>query len=220
MDRARALCWALRRSEQPGARHWEDAHGRQQDRPPAEQQGSRREPARLVAQRDLDGQRDHGGEHDRADQATHRPGVRGHATIVRGDRGENRFWEIGAALPMAKHLNVEHEIHPQDREQESAARGEDGSHGVTRPPSPAPRSTARRRRARHCRACTRAAWAATLPSEQRRAEYRSMCEVVRARLPEGLARTQDVGLGDCLFTIPGCANKSPQRSVPVVVSNK
>ena len=59
--------------------------------------------------------------HDR-DQPAHRLRCGGRPVVVRRDRGQHRFGELLAAVPMPGALGVEDQVHPQHREQKSAAR--------------------------------------------------------------------------------------------------
>ena len=77
------------------------------------------------------------GQHRRRHEPVHRPGARGHAGVVGGDRGQHRLGQHRAAV--ADDLDVEHEVEPEDGEQEAGAGGHEGGHGgerTARSPSP------------------------------------------------------------------------------------
>ena len=100
------------------------ASERQSDRAGAKRQRSQSK--RGGSTHDLCADRDERQDHDGGDRVAHRLGERGDAPVVAGDRGQHVFGQV--TNPMAKNLHVEHEIHPQDREQEAASEDRDLDH--------------------------------------------------------------------------------------------
>ena len=83
-------------------------------------------PGRSISSRDLDDDRRGGCEHGRGDQPVHRPGGGRDPAVVAGDRREHVVRQV--ALTMAQHLDVEHQVEPQDGEQEAGPGGHERGH--------------------------------------------------------------------------------------------
>src|SRR5205823_2333014 len=97
----------------------------QRDRRAGQRERRPADPAGPVAADDLRDDRGQRGEHDRGDEPVHRPRARGDAPVVARDRAEDLLGQRSRAASVAQHLDVEHQVEPQDGEQEAAARGDE-----------------------------------------------------------------------------------------------
>ncbi|MDT7720962.1 MAG: hypothetical protein QOE94_1973, partial [Mycobacterium sp.] len=90
----------------------------------------RQQPPRVMPPNGLKPQCAQQDDHDKGDQPAHRSRCGRRAVVVTRDRSEHGLWQLATRASMSENLDVEHQVHPQDGEQEPAASREQRGHAL------------------------------------------------------------------------------------------
>ena len=128
-ERALALRGVAPAAEPHGAGH--GARGGEADRRERQRERGPAGPRGLVAAGDLGDDGRERRHHDGGDQAAHGVRIGRDAAVVAGDRGQHVLGQRVLGAP--QRLDVEHQVEPQDGEQEAGACGDEGDHAPSIP---------------------------------------------------------------------------------------